>query len=99
MLFYRSIPPSPNIVLFLGYVDNPSGIIMKKYVCSLKDIIFNLSLEVTAEDSKHFANDVAKGICHLHAFDIVHFDIKPANVLIEEIGANETRCVISDFGV
>ena len=86
-------------MLFLGYVDSPSGIIMKKYACTLKDIIFNSSLEVSAESSKLFATDVAKGICHLHSFEIVHFDIKPANVLVEVIGENETRCVISDFGV
>ena len=94
-----SIPASPYIVLFLGYIDDPFGIIMKMYACSLKDILFNEAIDVTQENKKQFVSDVAKGINHLHTFGIVHFDIKPLNILLEMINENETRCVISDFGV
>ena len=34
----------------------------------------------------------------MHVFNIVHFDIKPANVLIETLPDKSYRCVICDFG-
>ena len=41
------------------------------------------------------ANDIASGLCHAHANNIVHCDIKPHNILMTEDG----HAKIADFGI
>ena len=96
-LFARSIPASPYLVHFLGYFENPFGVAMKLYSGTLKDYLFNDNISISSADKMKIALDVAKGIQHLQIFDIVHFDIKPLNVLLDH-DENRFRCAISDLG-
>ncbi|KAF4569553.1 hypothetical protein EYR36_009348 [Pleurotus pulmonarius] len=41
--------------------------------------------------------DVAKGLAYLHKYDIIHADIKPANILAQN-SSSGVRAVIADFG-
>mgnify|MGYP001324402177 CR=1 FL=1 len=41
------------------------------------------------------ARDIAYGLAYLHAYDIIHGDIKPSNILFDE----EDRIRITDFGL
>lgn len=43
----------------------------------------------------HFIHDVANGLSYLHEMEIVHHDIKPDNILIDE----NNRFLITDFGI
>lgn len=45
-------------------------------------------------DIKHVAKDILKGLECIHKNDIVHLDIKPENILLNESGI----CKIGDFG-
>lgn len=53
---------------------------------------------VTASTVAQLGGDIARGLAALHAADVVHCDLKPANILIatEEAGPNPK---ISDFGI
>lgn len=42
-----------------------------------------------------FVHDVASGLAYLHERNIIHHDIKPENILIDEAG----RFMITDFGI
>jgi serine/threonine protein kinase len=44
---------------------------------------------------RYIVKEIANGIAHLHSMQIVHQDIKPANILLSKSG----RVVITDFGM
>ena len=88
--------------MFLGYFENPNGMAMKMYQGTLKDLIFNKEMVYNHSNALQMISDIANGCLHIHQFGLVHFDIKPLNVLFEVTSDPSTefgiRCVISDFG-
>ena len=44
------------------------------------------------------ANDICRGCAHIHKHDIVHYDLKTANVLFKRT-ADGIICKVADFGV
>ena len=96
------IPSHPNIARFLGYFDNPVGYALKYYHGSLVEIIYQEDKWPALSQTliRSLITDVAKGLAHLHKSGIVHFDIKPGNILYEtRPGLEIPIFVISDFGV
>ena len=87
----------PNIVnIYDVGADGSDHFIVMEYVPSktLKDKIreegpLDISNAVT------IAIDIANGLCHAHANNIVHCDIKPHNILMTEDG----HAKIADFGI
>ncbi|OJA17908.1 hypothetical protein AZE42_09200 [Rhizopogon vesiculosus] len=51
--------------------------------------------ELPSSQRLHWAKDIAGGLKHLHEFPIIHGDLTPLNVLID----NERRAVLTDFGL
>ena len=43
--------------------------------------------------------DIIKGCNHIHSCGVIHFDIKPANILYKRISSMEYVFKIADFGV
>jgi serine/threonine protein kinase len=72
---------------------------MKLYSGTLKDFIFNEKTTFTSMDALKIAQDIILGIHHIHRFGLIHFDIKPANVLVDYDVIHGFKCSISDFGV
>lgn len=62
--------------------------------CSQGSLAGKIS-KMNEEDVWHMIHDVAAGLAYLHERDVVHQDIKPDNILIDEFG----NYVITDFGI
>lgn len=61
---------------------------------NLQQLIYCGTDQLSEERWLRYAADIAHGLRFLHANDVVHLDIKPANVLV----SNEDVCKIVDFG-
>ena len=99
----RLVCTIPEVVKYYGFFDNPHGIILKSYDNNLHDYIMLDSRnqeELSLDHQFSFAIDIAKAIDHIHNQDVVHFDIKPLNILLEKDNVSSLyRCVVTDFGV
>jgi len=97
------------IAKLVGYIEDPLCIVMKKYDTNLSDLIHgyywqqsnsrDIMEPISKKISCGLAIDIAKGMSALHGASIIHFDLKPANVLIDEIQPGEFKAVITDFGM
>lgn len=68
---------------------------MKKYSGSLKD---KMKDKLTNHQFLKLTLNLFEGLIVLRVNNIIHSDIKPANILIDQIG-QYTHCFYSDFGM
>lgn len=71
------------------------GIVMNKEKETLMDVI--LRNKYTYLDTIQFALQIANGLKYLHHNSIVHFDVKPENIMCSD-GPSNQICKIIDFG-
>lgn len=74
---------------------------MKYYEGSAVDIIYNVEKwpDLSISMANSMIIDVGNGLAHLHKIGIVHFDIKPGNILYaKHTGLEFPVFVLSDFG-
>jgi len=87
----------PNIVnIYDVGVDGTEHYIVMEYVpgATLKTKIQN-EAPLDISTAVHIAKDIADGLAHAHANNIVHCDVKPHNILMTFDG----RAKIADFGI
>lgn len=85
-----------NLVGTHRFVDTPQGSFLVLDFMpggSLDDRLANGPIPLA--DALRYARDVLRGLEALHAAGLVHADVKPANVLLDEEG----RARLADFGV
>ena len=87
----------PNIVQFLGYIDNPFILIME-YIQNgdLLSHINKSTLKITQK--KSIMRDILQGLAYIHnrrPYSLIHRDIKPTNILL----TNSKVAKITDFGL
>ncbi|KAI9592109.1 kinase-like domain-containing protein [Syncephalis fuscata] len=74
--------------------DNKTPIAVK--ICDKKKIK-GATEDDTEQEAKHIFKQLLEGVKHLHAKDIVHLDIKPANILLRK-HVKYPSIIITDFG-
>ena len=51
---------------------------------------------LSEDDARRYIGQVADALAHIHSLDMLHLDIKPANIMIR---ASDDRVVVIDFGL
>jgi hypothetical protein len=86
----------PNVLLLLGTSITPDSrpVIVTEY-CSLGTLKDVMAETASVLRRLQFARDIINGLNWLHAHNVVHRDLKPVNVLIDE----HYRAKVADFGL
>ncbi|XWS22722.1 hypothetical protein CRYUN_Cryun29cG0060700 [Craigia yunnanensis] len=89
---------SPFIIKCLGTYESLAGekaVVMKYMDAGTLDTLVKANGPFSESSIAHIAYQVLSGLNYLHAFNIVHLDIKPSNLLVDE----NMNVNIGDFGV
>eukprot|EP00668_Euglena_longa_P046629 GGOE01062314.1.p1 GENE.GGOE01062314.1~~GGOE01062314.1.p1 ORF type:complete len:1194 (-),score=383.93 GGOE01062314.1:553-4092(-) len=85
-----------NIVSYQGcaVVGNSLAIIMEYISCGSLDSIVKSFGCISEGVAVQYTRDTVRGLAFLHENGVVHLDVKPANVLLDQFGT----CKLADFG-
>ncbi|XP_065836850.1 probable myosin light chain kinase DDB_G0292624 [Oscarella lobularis] len=88
----------PNIVRFFGYVDHADGIILITELVpgsSLGKLLIDYSKALPQSKKKSIAQEICVELAYTHGMKIIHFDVKPSNILSLKKNAIEDFVVIA----
>lgn len=87
---------NPGILRFYGAWEEEDRLYIQLELCkfSLSDIK-HCPACVNCKTLTVFARDLLTGLEQLHSKDVLHFDVKPDNILVTE----DLHCKLGDFGV
>jgi predicted Ser/Thr protein kinase len=97
-----SLPPHPNVVRMYGVsIDGTQPIIVMEYCGggSLDKILYDTNEKISMEQKIRWVHEIAKGMYHLHKYNIVHRDLAARNILLSHPDPNDAHAKISDFGM
>jgi serine/threonine protein kinase len=89
------INPHPNICTYYGCIregDSVTGLCLKRYPRTLSDAVYDRSIKDENTRNK-VLYEIAAGIEHLHSLGLIHNDINPSNIMLDE----DNNAIIIDF--
>ena len=85
-----------NIVKFIGFSPPPNCCLLTQYLTSsLQDLLYKEQRKLSKHELCRILIDIAAGMRYLHAQGVVHSDLKPANILVDE----RLKAKIDNFGL
>ncbi|MCH9731994.1 MAG: serine/threonine protein kinase [Actinomycetia bacterium] len=96
-----SLLDHPNIVAIYGRaeIDDEQLWIALQYVEGIDAEMALRAGRMPPQRAIHIVGEVAKALDHAHKCNVVHHDVKPANLLLSGEPGHEERVRLSDFGV
>ncbi|KAF5283575.1 hypothetical protein FQR65_LT13830 [Abscondita terminalis] len=92
----EKIPPHENCVRFFVAWQEGYRLYIQMELCTTSlDKFLTVYHQVDEGRSWEIFVDIALGLQHLHSHELIHLDLKPANIMIAENGV----CKIGDFGL
>ncbi|KAF3362307.1 putative serine/threonine protein kinase [Chlamydiales bacterium STE3] len=86
----------PNIVKLFGYGEWEGGLyIAMEFIQGVSLRQYLLQNPLSLKRSLEITLEIAYALCHLHTHGVIHRDLKPDNILINEDG----RVKVIDFGI
>lgn len=88
----------PNIVALLDVAATEKSIHM---ILEHADCDWNIRLKkvgCTHEERQGAMRDMLAGLMYIHGRDVIHSDLKPANLLVKTLAAGGLRTQLADFG-
>eukprot|EP00316_Scyphosphaera_apsteinii_P000405 CAMPEP_0119311682 /NCGR_PEP_ID=MMETSP1333-20130426/23401_1 /TAXON_ID=418940 /ORGANISM="Scyphosphaera apsteinii, Strain RCC1455" /LENGTH=968 /DNA_ID=CAMNT_0007316123 /DNA_START=122 /DNA_END=3028 /DNA_ORIENTATION=- len=85
----------PNVVKYLGYVASPPTNCLVLELCRAGDLYNRLKEPTPKGFVLRIASGIASGLAYIHSLQIIHRDIKSANILLD----NDSVPKLTDFGV
>lgn len=95
---HESVPAHTNIVKYLGcspICEDSHFIVLEYLPMNLHEAICRGDILSTFRDVLNVLSGVVEGLIHLHEYQIVHFDLKPSNILLSA----DMTPKIADFGI
>lgn len=93
-----SLPNNPHIARFIGYSDNPRSIVLKFYPGNLSKLALEKPMFMNPIECISVAKSIAAGMSVIHDHNIIHFDLKPDNILFDFKSDGSIVYLICDFG-
>ncbi|CAD7705419.1 unnamed protein product, partial [Ostreobium quekettii] len=79
------LPRHPNVVRVIGVRPGVEPVIVEEWMpMTLKDLLNETGPVLRCGEVARISLDVAKGLLHLHENRVTHYDVKPANILLDE---------------
>ncbi|CAD7698690.1 unnamed protein product [Ostreobium quekettii] len=88
------LPHHPNVVQVMGVRPGEEPVIVEEWMpMTLKDLLMKTGPGPSYGKVVKISLDVTKGLSHLHKHGVTHYDIKPANILLDD----EHNAKLADF--
>eukprot|EP00158_Paraphelidium_tribonemae_P007693 Partr_v1_DN28330_c0_g1_i1_m78475 putative Kelch domain containing len=100
LLVIHTLGKNANIITFLGFSQEPKMILTRLYAGSLHGYMKNPRRRKDKTSFHRIFLGISSGLRHIHSRDVVHLDIRPENIMMDLLPAeNYHVAVIGDFGL